>query len=130
MVNKKLLNKSLERYKEKNIDMKPVKYTKEIFQDLFNKYNNYGMYEYLYCCNGLEQHCWVEVIEEGNWGLTLEEVKKDILRNIKECKKYLYNIKRYGKDRLYVGKKDGVYYIYIYLRDKMNADYSIWFKKI
>lgn len=128
IINKKLLNKALELYKEKNIDMKPVKYTKEIFQDLFNKYNNYGMYEYLYCCNGLEQNCWVEVIEEGNWDLTLEEVKKDILRTIKKCKKYLYNRKRYGKDRLYVGEKEGKHYIYIYLRDIYSTDYAIWFQ--
>lgn len=129
MVNDKLLEKELEWYKNKNIDMKPVKYTKDIFKDLFEKYNNYGMTEHSYCCNGLERSCWVEVVEEGNWNLTLNQVKSDILRNIKESKKYLYNGKKYGRNRLYIGEKDGVCYVYIYLRDKLWTDYSIWFDK-
>lgn len=130
MVNDKLLEKELEWYKNKNIDMKPVKYTKDIFKDLFEKYNNYVMTEYSYCCYGLETCCWVEVVEEGCWDLTLEQVKSNILRNIKECKKYLYNGKKYGNNRLYIGEKDGACYVYIYLRDKLWTDYSIWFNKI
>lgn len=130
MVNDKLLEKELEWYKNKNIDMKPVKYTKDIFKDLFEKYNNYVMTEYSYCCYGLETCCWAEVVEEGNWDLTLEQIKSDILINIKECKKYLYNGKKYGNNRLYIGEKGGACYVYIYLRDKLWTDYSIWFNKI
>lgn len=130
MVNDNLLEEELWWYKNKNVDMKPVKYTKDIFKGLFEKYNNYGMCERSYCCYGLERCCWVEVVEEGNWNLTLEQVKSNILRNIKECKKYLYNGKKYGSNRLYIGEKDGVCYVYIYLRDKLLTDYSIWFDKI
>lgn len=130
MVNDKLLEKELEWYKDRDVDMKSVKYTKDIFKDLFKKYNKYGMTEHSYCCYGLERCCWSEVVEEGNWDLTLEQVKSDILRNIKESKKYLYNGKKYGRNRLYIGGKDGVCYVYIYLRDKLWTDYSIWFNKI
>lgn len=127
MVNDNLLEKELEWYKDRDIDMKSVKYTKDIFIDLFKKYSNYGMTEHSYCCNGLERSCWVEVVEEGCWDLTLEQVKSNILRNIKECKKYLYNGKKYGNNRLYIGEKDGTCYVYVYLRDKLWTDYNIWF---
>lgn len=127
MVNNKLIEKELKWYKDRDIDMKPIKYTKNIFKNIFNKYNDYGMCEHSYCCHGLEHSCWAEVVEEGNWDLTLEEVKRNILINIKECKKYLYNGRKYGRNRLYIGEKDGVVYVYIYLRDKVWTDYSIWF---
>lgn len=124
MVNNRLISKELKWYKDRNIDMKWVKYNKDIFPNLFNKYNNYGMCENYYCCHGLEHSCWVEVVEEGNWNLTLEKIKRNILRNIKEDKKYLYKDKR-----VYIGEKDDVCYVYIYLRDKSGVDYSIWFDK-
>lgn len=127
MVNNRLLEKELKWYKDMGIDMKPVKYKKDIFKYLFDKYNDYGMCEHSYCCYGLEHSCWTEVVEEGNFGLTLGSVKLNILRNIKESKKYLYNGRKYGSNRLYIGYKDGTFYMYIYLRDKLWTDYSIWF---
>lgn len=129
MVRKDLLEKELEWYKNRNIEIKPVKYNKDIFQKLFEKYDYYGMCEYSFCCYGVEHSCWVEVVEEGNWNLTLDKVKRNILNNIKECKKYLYNGKKYGGNRLHIGEKDGVCYVFIYLRDKLGVDYSIWFEK-
>lgn len=129
MVNVRLLEKALEEYKKDGIDMQPIKYTKELFKNLFDNNKDYGMFEYLYCCYGLEQSCWVEVVEEGNWDLTLEQVKIDILKNIKKNRKYLYNEKKYGKNRLYIGEKDSLCYVYIYLRDQISVDYLIWFFK-
>lgn len=127
MVNSKLLAKELEWYDERNIEMKSVKYNRNIIIDIFNKYNDFGMVESSYCCNGKEHCCWQELVEEGNWDLTLEAVKRNILRNIKESKKYLYNGRKYGSNRLHIGEKDGVCYMYIYLRDVLGVDYSMWF---
>ena len=129
MVNKRLLNEELKGYYDENIKMTPIKYNKDLFKTIFNKYNEFAMTESWYCCYGLERCCWKELIEDGNWDLTLEKVKHNILRSIKQCKKYLYNGRKYGKDRLYIGEKDGCLYVYIYLRDVLKVDYHIWFTK-
>lgn len=130
MLTNKLLKTELENYTKNGIDMKPILYTKNVFTHLFERYIDYGMCEHYYCCYGLSHSCWVEVVEEDVWDLTLEEVKRNILRNIKIAKRYLYNNTKYGGNRLYVGKKDGVIYVYIYLRDKLGVDYSIWFDEL
>lgn len=128
MVNNRLLNEELKNFDVKmKVKMKSIKYNKDLFPNLFKKFNEFGMVEFSFCCYGLEQSCWAEVVEEGNWNLTLEEVKHQILINLKECKKFLYNGRKYGANRLYIGEKDGVCYIYIYLRDILSMDYSIWF---
>lgn len=129
MVNKKLLNEELKCYYDENIQMTPIKYNKNLFEKIFNEYNEFGMIESSFCCHGLERCCWKEVVENGNWNLTLENVKHNILKNIKECKKYLYNGRKYGKNRLYIGEKEGCIYVYIYLRDILKVDYDIWFTK-
>lgn len=126
MVNKKLLFKELE---EQTTEMRPIRYNKDLFIELFKEYNYFGMTEYSYCCYGLEKHCWVEVIEEGVWGLTLDKVKKDIESSVCRAKKYLYNGKRYGSNRLWIGEEDGIIHVYIYLRDILEEDYWIWFTK-
>lgn len=129
MVNQRLLDNELEFYKKQKISMKTIKYTKDLFPKLFEKYNYYGMTEDSYCCRGLEHCCWQELVEEGVWDYTLEEVKSNILRNIKNAKKYLYNGRKYGGNRLYIcDNKDGCY-VYIYLRDIIKEDYQIWFSK-
>lgn len=130
MVKKDLLEKELQWYRDdKNIQLKPIKYDKNLLVNLFNKFNEYGMCEHSFCCYGLEKECWVELVEEGNWGLTLEKVKRNITRNIKRSRKYLYNAKKYGGNRLHIYETDEVCYLYIYLRDVKKEDYSIWFGK-
>lgn len=99
MASNRLLKAELEDYSNNGIDMKAINYTKNVFIDLFDKYNDYGMCEHSYCCHGLEHSCWVEVVEEGNWNLTLEKVKRNILTNIKESTKYLYNTKKYSTEK-------------------------------
>lgn len=84
------------------------------------------MTENSYCCYGLETCCWQELVEEGIWDLSLEQVKKNIIYNIRHARKYLYNTKKYGK-RFYIYEDEEVCLIYIYLRDMKKEDYAIWF---
>lgn len=129
MVNERLLKQKLARYNYSNIKMNTVKYNKDLFKNIFDEYNDFGMTESSFCCYGLEHCCWQEVVEDGVWDLTLDDVKYDILKNIKRCKKYLYNGKKYGSNRLYIGEKEGSLYVYIYSRDVLGVDYSMWFAK-
>ncbi|MGL4450711.1 MAG: hypothetical protein ACRCTZ_05930 [Sarcina sp.] len=129
MVNKRLLDEIIDDYNSEGVKLKSIKYNKDLFKDIFNEYTEYGMAEKFYCCHGLEHSCWTEVVEKGNWGLTMDDVKVNILSNIKRCRKYLYNGRRYGKDRLYICEIDNELFVYIYLRDLIGVDYHIGFSK-
>lgn len=127
MVRNDLLENHLDSLGYSKKGIKSVKYSKDIFPRLFDKFSNFRMEEESYCCNGLERHCWVEIVEEGVWDLTLEQVKRDILRNIKYSKKYLYNGRKYGCNRLWMYETETECYVFIYLRDVLGEDYNIWF---
>lgn len=125
-INKELLQKELDRYKERGIDLKPIRYNRDFVFNLFRKYKYYGMTENSYCCYGEESCCWQEIIEEGVNGLTLKDVRNDILYNLKYIKNTLRS-KKIGY-RMFVGQKDKDYTIYIYARDtEVQTDYHIWF---
>lgn len=126
MVIQELANKELEYYLKQNKELKLVSYNKELINSLFKKYSNYGMTESSYCCRGIEQCCWQELVEEGSWGLTLKQVKVSILFNIKAIKKHLYNPKMNG-NRFYMYEDENCCHIYIYARDLYKEDYDIWF---
>ncbi|MBP3905821.1 MAG: hypothetical protein J6D12_01760 [Peptostreptococcaceae bacterium] len=130
MVNQKLLEKELEGLTYNKEDFNCIKYTKDFFKNLFKKYNGFKMEKEFYCCHGLKYHCWVDVIEEGIFDYSLEQVKKEILSEEKQFKKYLYNGRKYGGNRLYVYEKDEECFVFIYLRDILKVDYNIWFDKI
>lgn len=130
MVNEIFLRRELDRVGGENIILKPKKYSKDIFPKLFDKFNDFCMGKYSYCCYGLETSCWTEVVEEGNWDLTLEQVKSNILENVKHAKKYLYNGRKYGGNRLHMYEDNDCAYVYIYLRDEIGEDYCIWFQSI
>ncbi len=55
--------------------------------------------------------------------MTLEDVKNSILETIKLIKKYLYD----NKCRFYLFEDKNGVCIFIYLRDKIQVDYHIWF---
>ncbi|MGL5567689.1 MAG: hypothetical protein ACRDB9_00455 [Cetobacterium sp.] len=129
MVDRNLLYKSLEKIDRKS-DINSTKYNKDIFIDLFNKYNSFKMEEEYYCRENLNKRCWIEIIEDGTWNLTLQEVKSKILKNIKYCRKYLYNSKKYGSNRFHIYENDNECYVFIYLRDIIGVDYNIWFENI
>jgi hypothetical protein len=80
------------------------------------------MVEESYCCCGLEQSCWGDLVEEGNWCLTLGAVKSSILDDINKVKRYLY---RGG--RLYVSESENECDLFIFTRDKVKKDYIITF---
>ena len=133
MVNKKLLDKQLSSFSYNREDIKKINYNKSIENmiiNLFDEYNDYIMEKQYYCCNGLTRYCWIEIIEEGNWNMTLEQVKIDISYAVKKSRKYLYNSKRYGTNRVHMYKDNDECYIFIYLRDIIGVDYNIWFEKI
>lgn len=127
MVKDKYLTNSLSKLSYPTNEIKSVKYTKNLITNLFEKYQNYKMEEEFFCCSGAEYRCWVEVIEEGVWNLTQEEVKAYILSSIKKNKKYLYNGRRYGQNRVHIYEDTKECYVFIYLRDLIGCDYSIWF---
>lgn len=121
---KRLLAKSLKEYEEKEINFQYQPFSQKFLRELFETHQTFGMSEKSYCCYGMERHCWVEVIEEDVWDLTLEEVKKVILHRILKSRKYLYDEKRF-----YVFQTNDACYLYIFLRDKVGEDYFVWFKK-
>ena len=125
MINKKLLNKELEWYKEHRKELNPIKFNKNKYYNLFKKYKNYGMTENSYCCYGQEQCCWQELTEEGINRLTLPKVRTEM----KFSKWNLHDIKsRKSGNRVFMYKDKEVCYIFIYLRDtEYETDYHIWF---
>lgn len=124
----KYIDKELSHKIFENVNFKPIRFSKKVFDQLFEQYKEYGMGEYYYCCFGIEQSCWTEVIEEGVWELTLPDVKQYITRRIHECKKYLYNMYKYGNRYYYYhdGVKD-IVHIYIFGRDVVGCDCYITF---
>ena len=123
MIRKDLLEKELE---WNGIKLKPKKFNRDEVYNLFKKYKYYGMTESSYCCRGEENCCWQELVEEGNWSLTLEDVKNSIWSNIKYFKHYIRN--RKDGDRFYMYKDKSVCLVYIYARDtELQMDLNIWF---
>lgn len=127
MVNKRLLEKELNRINLDRGQFKSIKYIKDLLPSLFKKYNNFAMEEEYYCCHGVEQSCWVEIIEEGVWGYSLDTVKRKIYSAVKEARKYLYKARKYGGNRIWVHESNEGVFVFIYLRDVMGVDYNIWF---
>jgi hypothetical protein len=129
MVNQELLNKEIEEYRKvQKVDIKEIKASKDFFKifipNLFKEYKWYTMTENSYCCYGEEHCCWQELIEEGNWDLTLKDVRMAIIESIKDSKKHLYH-----GGRLFMYKDADKCYLYIYCRDKIKTDFHIWFYK-
>lgn len=126
MVREKLLESELNTYIKQGMCLKPKKFNKDEFFNLFKKYKYYGMTENSYCCYGEERCCWQEPTEEGVWDLTLKEVKSIILDTIKDIK---HEVRcRKDGDRFYIYKNKDCCFIYIYARDTIHkTDYRIWF---
>lgn len=128
MLKYNLLNKELEFYKLKNMTKVDSNYSKKLITSLFAKYKYFGMTESHYCCYGDEICCWQEFCEVGNWSLTTKQVKSEILRNIKWSNKWLDSSKY--PDRFHVYKNEESTHVYIYMRDKTQKDFAIWFSDV
>lgn len=119
----KLLNYAKKDYSEKftcNYEFK--KLSKKTLYELLKQNKHSSMCEWLYCCYGLYNNCWQELIEEGCWGLTQKEVDDIIKHTIdstaKICRKdsrILYCEENYGLD------------IIIIARDVFQTDFLITF---
>lgn len=121
--------KDLDFWKErcKLNNFKPLNMNKKYILNLIKDYKIHSMAEYSFCWKGMEESCWTELIEEGNWGATKEDVEKSIKDNIKYVKKYLYNRSKYG-DRMFISQDENSVNIYIFMRDIIAQDYFISFK--
>lgn len=126
MKNKRLLNKNIKGL-DYRLEYKQIKYNKDIFNSLFEKYKFSRMEEEFYYCYGLESIFWLEIGEEGICDMKQQRVNENILRNIKNCRKYLYNGRKYGSNRLHIREDEEGCYVFIYLRDVLGVDYNIWF---
>lgn len=103
-----------------------VVYTKDLFPLLLGRFSDVEITEEFYCCNGLEHRCWVEPHYDGNWGMTLLDVRSAVLSMCHKFSKYLYNTNKYG-NRLYVVEKEGKVRVFVYLRDITGRDYTFDF---
>lgn len=126
MVKTELLEDALLKYKNHGMHLKPKKFNRDEFFNLFKKYNYYGMTEYSYCCYGEERCCWIEPTEDGVWDLTLKDVKSIMLDTIKDIKHEI-RYRKYG-DRFYIYKNKDYCFVYIYARDTIHkTDFRMWF---
>lgn len=96
--------------------------SKKCLHNILKKYKHSVMVEWSYCCNGLYQNCWQELFEEGNWGMTQNDVDMAIKNTINDTAKHCRKDKRI----LYCEGKDGVHVV-IVMRDIHEMDYLIYF---
>lgn len=122
MKKRQLLKQELVDYSKRGIHFQPVKFSQQLIKELLETYEQFGMAEYSYCCHGLERSCWTELVEEGVWDLTLEQVRKAIVDKFKCRKTHLY-----GSQRFYLYRTETHCFIYLYLRDKVGEDCFLWF---
>jgi hypothetical protein len=136
--------------KQKEEGMKPVKFTKSLLDSLFNKYNTYTYTELYYDSeigdddrsyegenmtdeqweeykNNYDSRSfnnWCDPYEEGIWGFTNQRVKKLIIYELNNLKKYQYT--EPNEIRFYINETDEKTNIYFYGRDlDIQCDY--WF---
>lgn len=100
----KLLNSAREDYSERfDCDYVFKKLSKRDLYKLLQQNKHSSMCEWFYCCQGLYENCWQELIQVGIWGVTQEDVDYDIKYAIdvtaKACRKdnrILYREDEYG----------------------------------
>jgi len=127
-LNKKYIDIRLNERLTRGIKFKAAKFSKKFIKCLFDKYTNYNMSEYHYCCGGLHHNCWIDDYEEGLWELTLDEVKDIIKSTIDYCGKYLYDTNKFGNRFYYYhDETKNVIHLYIFTRDIVKKDYYIIF---
>lgn len=124
MVDLVLLQNTLKQWEIDNKIFIPLSLSEEDIQKLLDTSEEYQMTEDYYCCYGLEQCCWQELIEEGVWKLTKDDVLNCIIEAID---KGIQN--NHDGDRCYFLEGDTYFRFYIYLRDLFGLDYHIIIKK-
>lgn len=101
------------------------KISNEDFLGLLENCQYPSMCEWSYCCNGLYDNCWQELIEESIWGYTKAGVKALILEVFKDLRKEIRKDSRIA----FCKDKYGTHAI-IVARDlpKHRCDYLIIFR--
>jgi len=146
------IQQEFKRMQEEN--MKPIKITKQLIDNLLNNYNAYLFSELYYDSevNDEERNYfsrkftdsewdeykknfdprksnnWVDEFNEGNWGITNYGIKKMIVENIRYLKRYQYT--NSDDIRFYMNKNEdnNSVHIYFYGRDlDEQCDYWIFF---
>lgn len=147
------IQEEFKRMKEEN--MKPVKITKQLIDNLLNNYNAYLFSELYYDSeindndrdyfsrkftdeeweeykknyDSRSSNNWIDEFREGNWGITNYGVKKEIIENIRYLKRYQYT--NSDDIRFYMNNRDDdSVHIYFYGRDlDEQCDYWMFFYK-
>ena len=119
----KLLNYAKKDYSEIfKSDYQFKKLSKRALYKLLEDNKHSSMCEWWYCCNGLYNNCWQELIEEGNWHATQKAVdsaiKEAIDSTAKICRK---------DSRILCYEDKGGTHIIIIARDVFACDYLIYF---
>jgi hypothetical protein len=144
------IQEEFKRMQETN--MKPIKITTRLINNLLNNYNTYLFSELYYDSevndeernyfsrkftdeeweeykknfDPRQSNNWVDEFSEGNWGITNYGIKKMIIGNIRYLKKYQYTTP--NDVRFYMNKNDDSVHIYFYGRDlDEQCDYWIFF---
>lgn len=120
----KILNYSKNQYNnafDANYEFKYL--SKKQLHQLIKKYNYSCATILSYCCYGVYSNCWQDPIEKGVWGLSQEQVDKQIIDIINSTAKYC------RKDsRILYYKKDDIENVIIIMRDTYyKEDYFICF---
>ncbi len=119
----KLLVHAKEDYSKKfNCNYEFKKMSKKLLYQLLKNHNNSSMCEWSYCCYGLYQNCWQELIDEGIYGFTQKRVDECIKYTIDKTAK----ICRKDNRILYCEDEYGINVI-IVARDVTENDYLITF---
>lgn len=119
----KLINNAKKDYSERfNRNYEFKKLSKKALCELLKQNKHSSMCEWWYCCYGLYQNCWQEVIEEGCWQDTQKEVDDIIKHTINSTAK----ICRKDNRILYCENEYGIHVV-IVARDVDTCDYLICF---
>lgn len=79
-----------------------------------------------YCCNGLWNRCWFEVIEEGYWGITRKNIVDDVIGLFENNRYYKYKKILNRENRIFIDESNiGKTIVLIVLRDIYSVDYII-----
>lgn len=120
----KILNYAKKQYSEEFLhDYQFQHLSKNELLKLLKAHDYSSMCEWSYCCRGLYECCWQELVSEGVWDSTQEVVNNTI-------KWVIENTARYCKKdaRILYYKTESATHIIIIARDVMYCDYLITFQ--
>ena len=119
----KLLNYAKKDYSNRfNCDYEFRKLSKSELHKLLKQNKHSSMCEWYYCCSGLYENCWQELIQAGCWQETQDEVddiiKATINETVKICRK---------DSRILYCENENEIDVVIIARDICGCDYLITF---